>query len=408
MQNEHLDGLLKEINEFKDRIDVVSLERNRLDMIIYHNNLVDQFCKKFDESEAKLDQYLPQLKEKKKQAPDALEESFKHLEVMDEGEAYEIIEQINKKYEHNVETYQNDIENLYDELMEKEYTAARHGLNYAKLYHGLDGGYSMEKLKKVLQRIKNDVKDNLHPFIDPREDNRVDEKLKKILKLRMDEKVTDEAAQEDAADDEEGEKIKTGEEYLLESIEDEEEREYTKELLNLVNERRAKEIAEDLESGAITDEQIKLNDADLHEIEQLFIQEHGLHLDDIDPENEEEYTAAWVEWVKTKIQVRRKKRTVTYLDKKVAELKQKRPELSDLLDELQGQDYSTSLVGGEWIPDTKNYFKEMDRVEANIGRYPVGFRYYENYQNYNMKYPEATIQEYVSDRKFNFFSHILQ
>jgi hypothetical protein len=32
----------------------------------------------------------------------------------------------------------------------------------------------MEKLKKVLQRIKNDVKDNLHPFIDPEADGRVE------------------------------------------------------------------------------------------------------------------------------------------------------------------------------------------------------------------------------------------
>ena len=96
-------------------------------------------------------------------------------------------------------------------------------------------------------------------------------------------------------------------------------------------------------------------------------------------EDEDEYLAAWVDWVKTKIQVRRKKRTVTYLDKKVAELKVKRPELADILDELQGQDYSQSLIGGDWIPDTKNYFKEMDRIEANIGRYPVGFRHYENW-----------------------------
>ena len=109
--------------------------------------------------------------------------------------------------------------------------------------------------------------------------------------------------------------------------------------------------------------------------------------------------AAWIEWVQTKIQVRRKKRTVTYLDQKVAELKAKRPELSAILDELQGQDYSESLVGGEWIPDTKNYFKEMDRIEANIGRYPVGFRHYENWQNYSMKYPDRSMDDYQIDRK---------
>jgi len=33
------------------------------------------------------------------------------------------------------------------------YIASRHGLSYAKLYHNSDGGYDMEKLKKVMKRI---------------------------------------------------------------------------------------------------------------------------------------------------------------------------------------------------------------------------------------------------------------
>ena len=97
-----------------------------------------------------------------------------------------------------------------------------------------------------------------------------------------------------------------------------------------MNERRAKERAEDFEAGEEWDEDIALNDADIAEIEKLYIEENGLHLADI--EDEEEYLAAWIEWVQTKIQVRRKKRTVTYLDQKVAELKAKRPELSAILD----------------------------------------------------------------------------
>jgi hypothetical protein len=181
----------------------------------------------------------------------------------------------------------------------------------------------MEKLKKVLQRIKNDVKDNLHPFIDPEADGRVENQLKKILKLRIEERGTDEAAQEDAGDDED--KPKTAEQYILEKINDDEEKEITKELFNFVNERRAKERAEDFEAGEEWDEDIALNDEDIAEIEKLYIEENGLHLADI--EDEEEYLAAWIEWVQTKIQVRRKKRTVTYLDQKVAELKAKRPEL---------------------------------------------------------------------------------
>jgi len=107
------------------------------------------------------------------------------------------------------------------------------------------------------------------------------------------------------------------------------------------------------------------------------MEEKGYHLNEI--EEEEEFITAWLEWVKDKVYFKKSKRSPSYLDKKVAELKLKRPELGPILDELQGQNYSESLVGGEWIPDLKNYHLEMDRVEGNIGRYPVGFRHYENW-----------------------------
>ena len=55
MENDHLNGLFNEIQHFKDKIDVVADEQSRLYMIQFHNKKVDQFCRKFDESEAKLD-----------------------------------------------------------------------------------------------------------------------------------------------------------------------------------------------------------------------------------------------------------------------------------------------------------------------------------------------------------------
>jgi hypothetical protein len=36
----------------------------------------------------------------------------------------------------------------------------------------------------------------------------------------------------------------------------------------------------------------------------------------------------------------------------------------------------------------------LDRVEEQIGRYPVGFRHYENFENYRVKYPEQSIGDY--------------
>ena len=39
----------------------------------------------------------------------------------------------------------------------------------------------------------------------------------------------------------------------------------------------------------------------------------------------------------------------------------------------------------------------MDRSESNIGRYTVGFRHYENYNNYKKKFPGATMEDYAND-----------
>ena len=65
LENDHLAGLFKEIEDFKEKIDVVADESNKLYMIQFHNRKVDSFCRKFDESEAKFDKFLPQLKENK-------------------------------------------------------------------------------------------------------------------------------------------------------------------------------------------------------------------------------------------------------------------------------------------------------------------------------------------------------
>jgi hypothetical protein len=64
------------------------------------------------------------------------------------------------------------------------------------------------------------------------------------------------------------------------------------------------------------------------------MEEKGYHLTLI--EDEEEFTTAWLEWVKDKINLKKKKRTPTYLDKKIEELKLKRPELGPMLEELRG------------------------------------------------------------------------
>jgi len=57
------------------------------------------------------------------------------------------------------------------------------------------------------------------------------------------------------------------------------------------------------------------------------------------------------------------------------------------------------------MPDIKTMMDENIRFESNIGRYPLGFRHYENYYNYILKYPKATISEYQNDGKYTTLNH---
>lgn len=124
--------------------------------------------------------------------------------------------------------------------------------------------------------------------------------------------------------------------------------------------------------------------------------ETGLHLDEI--EDEEEYKTAWVEWVQDKLPRRKAKKlgpdlTVQFEQK----LKKEHPELSLIFERLKQENYPKSLVDGEFFPSRREREKELQRLESNIGRYPVGFRHYENWQNYTSVYPDATLEDYRDD-----------
>lgn len=65
--------------------------------------------------------------------------------------------------------------------------------------------------------------------------------------------------------------------------------------------------------------------------------------------------------------------------------------------EFEEPKFAKSVVQEEWIPTQREYEKEMDRSESNIGRYTVGFRHYENYNNYKKKFPGASMEDYAND-----------
>ena len=49
--------------------------------------------------------------------------------------------------------------------------------------------------------------------------------------------------------------------------------------------------------------------------------------------------------------------------------------------------------------DDDAYHAAVDEVERNIGRYPVGFRHYENFESYHSVFPSSTLDDYHNDSK---------
>jgi len=50
--------------------------------------------------------------------------------------------------------------------------------------------------------------------------------------------------------------------------------------------------------------------------------------------------------------------------------------------------------------DPKDYERYMDMVDSKIGRYPIGFRHYESYENYCVVNPDASIEDYSKESIF--------
>ena len=46
--------------------------------------------------------------------------------------------------------------------------------------------------------------------------------------------------------------------------------------------------------------------------------------------------------------------------------------------------------------------KLREYMDKNVGRYPKGYRHFENYENYKIEFPGATIEEYHNESKSNF------
>jgi len=111
--------------------------------------------------------------------------------------------------------------------------------------------------------------------------------------------------------------------------------------------------------------------------------EYGYELQAI--EDEEEFKAAFCAYVRKTIRRPRKQKYKKPLeDIEHDRMMRDDPTYKQLYDTLQGAEMPMTLVSGEFVPNRYGRIKEMERIESNVGRYPMGYRHYENYHNYKL------------------------
>ena len=120
----------------------------------------------------------------------------------------------------------------------------------------------------------------------------------------------------------------------------------------------------------------------------------------------EELEAAFTEWYEKQIKFKQatKGPKPTPFEQKLQEMKDKDPVFARMVNMLDFHQEPESLVDNEFVPDERAYAKEAERLESMRGRYPWGFRHYENYLAYKRKFPEATIQDYREDSKCSIYN----
>jgi hypothetical protein len=69
---------------------------------------------------------------------------------------------------------------------------------------------------------------------------------------------------------------------------------------------------------------------------------------------------------------------------------------------MENPNVPRTLIDGQFIPDHHGKHAEIARVNEKIGRYPFGFRHYENYEDYRHVFKKATMNDYVEDSKYSF------
>jgi cysteinyl-tRNA synthetase len=159
-----------------------------------------------------------------------------------------------------------------EELDNRLYMKERYGLNYAKLYLDYDGGYDMERLKKVMLRMKKDEELGLEMLDDLEMAESRFEKLEKMIRQEIEEAKQAEGEGEGEGEEEEGEEDEAKQaadayrekfmNVVEEDLEGDDEKALFKELMKFIKQNKEKEFLEDQRDGTLSEDEMDLMEID--------------------------------------------------------------------------------------------------------------------------------------------------
>ena len=100
------------------------------------------------------------------------------------------------------------------------------------------------------------------------------------------------------------------------------------------------------------------------------------------------------------------KRVISSMKYQWYKKKNMKPNIWDPKHEDKGEDYlkdrdfergGKTMALDEWAFDKQNIIRQWERQQENTGKYPEGFRHYENYVNYRQVFQDATVEQYMRD-----------
>jgi len=122
----------------------------------------------------------------------------------------------------------------------------------------------------------------------------------------------------------------------------------------------------------------------------------------------DEWYEAWEKWIEERIprKAGRKKPPPSEWELKDARLRAENPLYAELAEALTPY-YPASFFGNKFVPTHRGYHQEMDRLEETLGRYTPGYRHYECWESYRLRYPKSSPDDYHNDSKYFLFINII-